>query len=100
MISIDAARAFAHDYESADQEMESFILAAEMLILDGVGKVDEADARVKLLCKLMVCEMTDFRYLSAAQANSARLLVESLKLQLKTRYGKVSKLDTDKEVMA
>lgn len=94
IINIAEARAYANDYESTDEEIESYILVAEKYIEDGVGKVDAQDPRVKLLCKLIVNDIDDKRSMSAAEANSTRLLVQSIKLQLRTQAPAVSNSDT------
>lgn len=97
IITVEEARRYAHDNESTDAEMQSYIDVAEKYIEDGVGKVDPEDPRTKLLAKLLVCEIDDVRTLSAAEANSARLLVESIKLQLKVAATEVSNSDTEAE---
>ncbi|MEG1492562.1 MAG: head-tail connector protein [Oscillospiraceae bacterium] len=94
IITIAEARSYAHDFESTDEDMQSYILTAEKYIAEGVGTVDPADPRVKLLAKLIVCELDDVRTLSGAEANSTRHLVESIKRQLRT-VARVSKLDTN-----
>ena len=85
MITVDEARAYAHDYEATDAEMTAWIGAAEAYIVDAIGtKVKKEDERVKLLCKLLVCDMDENRTTSAKESNSRRLLVNSMILQLKT----------------
>lgn len=85
MISVDEARAYAHDYEATDAEMTAWIGAAEAYIVDAIGtNVKREDERAKLLCKLLVCDMDENRTTSAKESNSRRLLISSMILQLKT----------------
>lgn len=94
LITVDEAREYANDYESSDCAMAGYIRAAEAYIASGVGPVSADDPEAKLLCGLLVCDMDDVRELTAAQQNSTRLLVESLKLHLKLKGAPVSELDT------
>lgn len=85
MISVDEARAYAHDNESTEADMKAWIAAAEAYVIDATGiSADTTDERAKLLCKLLVCDMDENRTTSAKESNSRRLLVNSMLLQLKT----------------
>ncbi len=97
LITVAEARAYARDYESSCAMMRQYIRAAEMYIADGVGPVAEDDPSAKMLCGLLVCEFDDIREMTAAEKNSTRQLVASLKLQLRTKGVPVSNSDTDTE---
>lgn len=98
LITLDEARAFAHDYETDDAEMTALIATAEAYIQGGVGKVDAADPRAKHLCKLLVCDLDENRSTTSAKESNARsAVVTSLMLQLRVS---VSNLDTTGEATA
>lgn len=97
LISVEQAREYAHDYDSSDTAMEGFIRSAEAYIANGVGPVKADDPEAQLLCGLIVCEIDDCREMSAAEANSTRLLVTSLKQHLKLKARAVSNSDTATE---
>lgn len=97
LITVEQAREYARDYESSDTTMEGFIRSAESYIASGVGPVDESDPEAQLLCGLIVCDIDDCRQMSAAEANSTRLLVTSLKQHLKFKTKAVSNSDTATE---
>lgn len=97
LITVEQAREYAHDYDSSDTAMEGFIRSAEAYIANGVGPVDGDDPEAQLLCGLIVCEIDDCRQITAAEANSTRLLVTSLKQHLKLKTRAVSNLDTATE---
>ena len=96
ILTIAEARDFAHDYESTDADMSEFVALAEIYIADGVGAVDPADPRARLLARLLVCDFDNNRSttVSAKEAAARSRLVESLILQLKVAAASVSKLDT------
>ena len=89
VITVEEARAYSRDYESTDEEMAALIEVAESMIDDGF---DRESPQAKMLAKLLVTDLDDYRELTAAEANSMRYLTQSLKMQL--RYKDVSKLDT------
>lgn len=86
VISVEEARAYAHDDTSSGEEMEALITVAESMISDAVGAgFDRADPGAKMLAKLFVADLDDVRALSAPAANARRDLVSSLILQLRVK---------------
>ena len=76
-----------------DEEMAALIEVAESMIDDGIRDgFDRESPQAKMLAKLLVTDLDDYRELTAAEANSMRYLTQSLKMQL--RYKDVSNLDT------
>ena len=93
VITVEEARAYSRDYESTDEEMAALIEVAESMIDDGIRDgFDRESPQAKMLAKLLVTDLDDYRELTAAEANSMRYLTLSLKMQL--RYKDVSNLDT------
>ena len=93
VITVEEARAYSRDYESTDEEMAALIEVAESMIDDGIRDgFDRESPQAKMLAKLLVTDLDDYRELTAAEANSMRYLTQSLKMQL--RYKDVSNLDT------
>ena len=91
MISVDEARAYAHDNEADAAEMTSWIGAAESYLDAAIGAhLDKTDERAKLLCKLLVCDMDDNRTTSAKESNGRRLLISTITLQLKAELAKAA----------
>jgi hypothetical protein len=91
MISVDEARAYAHDNEADAAEMTSWIGAAESYLENAIGAhIDKTDERAKLLCKLLVCDMDDNRTTSDKESNSRRLLISSMLLQLQIAAAKAA----------
>lgn len=91
MITVEEARAYAHDYEATDAEMMAMIEAAGKIVVSGTGvSADTADERAKLLCKLNVCDMDDNRTTSAKESNGRRLLISTITLQLKAELAKAA----------
>lgn len=97
LITVNQAREYARDYESSDATIKGFIKTAESYIASGVGPVGKSDPEAQLLCGLIVCEIDDCRQMSAAEANSTRLLVTSLKHHLRLKNKAVSNSDTATE---
>ena len=86
LISVEEARAYAHDDTSSDEEMEALITVAESMIADAIGTgFDHADPSAQMLARLYVAELDDVRDVSATAGNSRRRLVDSLVLQLRTK---------------
>lgn len=93
ILTVAEARAFAHDNESSDAEMEEYIALAESYMKDAIGTYLDADPRARHLAKLLVCDFDNNRSTTSKDANSRSLLVQSLILQLKVNAN-VSNLDT------
>lgn len=91
LISVEEARAYAHDEESPDGEIQALIEVAESLIEDGCGTdFDRSAPQARMLAKLYVADLSDHRSLAPGAANARRELVSSMVLQLKTKTGKAA----------
>lgn len=87
VLTIEAARAYARDWDSTDGEMLDYIGFAEEYIKDAVGEnVDLSSFRVKLLAGMLVADVDENRGTTAAENNTRRLLVTSTITQLKSGY--------------
>ena len=81
VITVEEARAYSRDYESTDEEMAALIEVAESMIDDGIRDgFDRESPQAKMLAKLLVTDLDDYRDLTAAEANSMRYLTQSLKM--------------------
>ncbi len=94
IITVAEARAYAHDNESTDAEIAEYVTLAESYMTAAIGTYKAEDPRARHLAKLLVCDFDTERSTTAKDANTRRLLISSIILQLQVESGDVSNLDT------